>query len=179
MRRQKVAEVLVIDTSGSMGACHARGDNFIEGGINKTDISRAGAAAAIEALTGQDRVGVLAFSSGTDWAIPLGPKPDPTAAETALGTLIPQGDTEIATGLREALTELQGAAEDLRHIVLFTDGWDPNEANLLPIAGEIADSGITLSVVGTGEGAGTTLRRMATTKGVISKRSRRSLWKRP
>ena len=161
VRRQKVAEVLVIDTSGSMGACHARGDNFIEGGINKTDISRAGAAAAIEALTGQDRVGVLAFSSGTDWAIPLGPKPDPASAETALGTLIPQGDTEIATGLREALTELQGAAEDLRHIVLFTDGWDPNEANLLPIAGEIADSGITLSVVGTGEGAGTTLRRMA------------------
>lgn len=161
VRRQKVAEVLVIDTSGSMGACHARGDNFIEGGINKTDISRAGAAAAIEALTGQDRVGVLAFSSGTDWAIPLGPKPDPASAETALGRLIPQGDTEIATGLREALTELQGAAEDLRHIVLFTDGWDPNEANLLPIAGEIADRGITLSVVGTGEGAGTTLRRMA------------------
>jgi Mg-chelatase subunit ChlD len=161
VRRQKVAEVLVIDTSGSMGACHARGDNFIEGGINKTDISRAGAAAAIEALTGQDRVGVLAFSSGTEWAIPLGPKPAAASAETALGTLIPQGDTEIATGLREALAELQGAAEDLRHIVLFTDGWDPNEANLLPIAGEIADSGITLSVVGTGEGAGTTLQRMA------------------
>ncbi len=161
VRRQKVAEVLVIDTSGSMGACHARGDNFIEGGINKTDISRAGAAAAIEALTGQDRVGVLAFSSGTNWAIPLGPKPDPAAAEAALGTLTPQGDTEIATGLREALRELSGAGEELRHIVLFTDGWDPNEANLLPIAGEIADSGITLSVVGTGEGAGTTLQRMA------------------
>ncbi len=161
VRRQKVAEVLVIDTSGSMGACHARGDNFVEGGINKTDISRAGAAAAIEALTGQDRVGVLAFSSGTNWAIPLGPKPDAASAETALGTLTPQGDTEIATGLREALTQLQGAQEELRHIVLFTDGWDPNEANLLPIAGEIADSGITLSVVGTGEGAGTTLQRMA------------------
>jgi Mg-chelatase subunit ChlD len=161
VRRQKVAEVLVIDTSGSMGACHARGDSFIEGGINKTDISRAGAAAAIEALTGQDRVGVLAFSSGFDWAIPLGPKPDAASAEAALGTLTPQGDTEIATGLREALAQLRGAEEELRHIVLFTDGWDPNEANLLPVAGEIADSGITLSVVGTGEGAGTTLQRMA------------------
>jgi len=161
VRRQKVAEVLVIDTSGSMGACHARGDNFIEGGINKTDISRAGAAAAIEALTGQDRVGVLAFSSGTNWAIPLGPKPDAASAEAALGTLTPEGDTEIAAGLREALAELSGAGEELRHIVLFTDGWDPNEANLLPIAGEIADGGITLSVVGTGEGAGTTLQRMA------------------
>ena len=161
VRRQSVAEVLVLDTSGSMGACHARGDNFVEGGVNKTDISRAGAQAAIEALTIQDRVGVLAFSSGTDWAIPLGPKLDPAEIEAALGVLTPAGDTEIAVGLTEALNELRGAEEELRHIILFTDGWDPNEADLLPIADEIADSGVTLSVVGTGEGAGTTLQRMA------------------
>jgi hypothetical protein len=49
----------------------------------------------------------------------------------------------------------------LRHIVLFTDGWDPNDANLLPIAREIADAGVTLSVLGTGEGPGTALARMA------------------
>ena len=35
----------------------------------------------------------------------------------------------------------------LRHIVLFTDGWDPNEANLVPLARQIADAGITLSVL--------------------------------
>ncbi len=161
VRRQSVAEVLVIDTSGSMGSCHARGDVFIENGVNKTDISRAGAQSAIDALSTQDRVGVLAFSSGTNWAIPLGPKLDPASVEAALGVLTPSGDTEIRAGLDEALRELQGADEDLRHIVLFTDGWDPNEAELLPIADEIADSGITLSVVGTGEGAGTTLQRMA------------------
>lgn len=161
VRRQSVAEVLAIDTSGSMGACHARGEVFIENGVNKTDISRAGAQAAIDALSTQDRVGVLAFSSGTSWAIPLGPKLDPASVEEALAVLTPAGDTEIATGLDEALQELQSAEEDLRHIVLFTDGWDPNEAGLLPMAEEIADSGITLSVVGTGEGAGTTLQRMA------------------
>jgi hypothetical protein len=104
---------------------------------------------------------VLAFSSGTDWTIPLGPKLSPEEIEAALGLLTPAGDTEIARGLDEALAELKGASEDLRHIILFTDGWDPNEANLLPIAEEIADAGITLSVVGTGEGAGTTLQRMA------------------
>jgi Mg-chelatase subunit ChlD len=161
VRRQSVAEVLAIDTSGSMGTCHARGEMFIENGVNKTDISRAGAQAAIDALSTQDRVGVVAFSSGTSWAIPLGPKLDPASVEEALAVLKPEGDTEIANGLDEALQELQSAEEDLRHIVLFTDGWDPNEAGLLPMAEEIADSGVTLSVVGTGEGAGTTLQRMA------------------
>jgi hypothetical protein len=56
---------------------------------------------------------------------------------------------------------LAGAPEQLRHIVLFTDGWDPSDADLLPMARRIADAGVTLSVLGTGEGPGTTLQRMA------------------
>ncbi len=161
IRRKTVAEVLVIDTSGSMANCHCSGDQMVEGGVNKTDIYRAGAALAIDALADEDRVGVLAVSSGFDWVLPLGPKPDPVTAEQALGTLFPNGDTELARGLEAALEELSAAPESLRHIVLFTDGWDPNDANLVPLARRIADAGITLSVLGTGEGAGATLQRMA------------------
>ena len=161
VRRQPVAEVLVIDTSGSMGQCHCNGGEFQDGGVNKTDISRAGAALAIDALADSDTVGVLSFSSGYDWVIPLGAKPDAAAVETALGGLVANGDTEIAVALEAALTELEGVPDALRHIVLFTDGWDPNDANLVPIARQIADAGVTLSVLGTGEGPGTTLQRMA------------------
>lgn len=161
IRRQPVAEVLVIDTSGSMAACHCNAGISAEGGVNKTDISRAGAALAIDALSATDRVGVLSFSSGFDWVIPLAPKPDQAVVEKALGELFPNGDTEIATALGEALFQLQSAPEELRHIVLFTDGWDPDDANLLPIARDIADAGITLSVLATGEGPGSTLSRMA------------------
>ncbi len=160
VRRQPVAEVLVIDTSGSMAACHCN-SSTPDTGINKTDISRAGAAAAIDALAATDRVGVLAFSSGFSWVLPLAPKPGSAQIEEALKGLTPEGDTEIAAALTEALASLESAAEDLRHIVLFTDGWDPNEANLLPIVRQIADAGITLSVLGTGEGPGITLQRMA------------------
>ena len=164
LRRQPVAEVLVIDTSGSMAACHCDGSGGnmgTEGGINKTDISRAGAALAIEALDDMDRVGVLAFSSGYDWVLPLANKPDQATIDAALGTLFPQGDTEISGALEEALDQLRGAPESLRHIVLFTDGWDPTDADLVPVAREIADAGVTLSVLGTGEGPGHTLERMA------------------
>ncbi len=161
IRRQPVAEVIVIDTSGSMGACHCREGGFHEGDVNKTDISRAGAALAIDALAPTDQVGVLAVSSGTSWVIPLGERPSTEDAEAALASLFAAGDTEISNGLRAALNELKGVPDALRHIVLFTDGWDPNENSLLPIAREIADAGITLSVLGTGEGPGTTLQRMA------------------
>ncbi len=165
VRRQPVAEVLVIDTSGSMGACHCDGGATSEGGVNKTDLSRAGASQAIGALEATDLVGVVAVSTGVDWVIPLAPKPSEAAANEALGSLFADGNTEIANGLQAALDELRGVDDALRHIVLFTDGWDPNENGLLPLAREIADAGITLSVLGTGEGPGSTLQRMAAVGG--------------
>jgi hypothetical protein len=73
IRRQPVAQVLVIDTSGSMAACHCNSTSP-ETGVNKTDLSRAGAAAAIAALADSDKVGVLSFSSGFDWVLPLAPQ---------------------------------------------------------------------------------------------------------
>jgi uncharacterized membrane protein len=161
VRRQPVAEVLVIDSSGSMGACHCAGGQSVSAGVVKTDIAAAGAALAIDALADSDRVGVLAFSGGFDWLLPLAPKPSSAAVDEALGGLIASGDTEIAAALEEALAQLRTVPEDLRHIVLFTDGWDPNDANLLPIARKISDEGVTLSVLGTGEGPGSALRRMA------------------
>ena len=162
LRRQPVAEVLALDTSGSMGSCHCGGNaQRLEGGTPKTAIAREGASQAIGALTSGDQVGVLAFASGFDWTIPLGPRPDPETAAAALSTLTPEGDTEIRSALDEALRALSGVEGSLRHIVLFTDGWDPDEAGLLPMARRIADEGVTLSVLGTGEGPGATLERMA------------------
>ncbi len=164
IRRQPIAQILVIDTSGSMADCHCDGvndhDPSLQGGINKTDISRAGAALAIGALEDTDRIGVLAFTSGTSWALPLGLKGSQADIAGALGSLSPAGDTEIGNALLVALEELKAAPEELKHMVLFTDGWG-EESRLLDIAGQIADSGITLSVLGTGEGTGDTLRRMA------------------
>ncbi len=163
IRRQPVAEVLVIDTSGSMADCHCGGEErglTEAGGVNKTDISRAGAGLAIDALQPTDRVGVLAFTSGTRWALPLAEKPAAGVIAEALNSLTPQGDTEISPALAEALDALRDAPEEIRHIVLFTDGWG-DDPGLLQVAQDIAAEGITLSVLGTGEGSGETLRRMA------------------
>ncbi len=163
IRRQPVAQVLVIDTSGSMADCHCDGvsDHAPDaGGINKTDISRAGATLAIDALQPTDRIGVLAFTSGQRWALELANVPDAETVATALDSLVPAGDTEITPALEVALEALRDVPEEVRHMVLFTDGWG-DDPGLLDVAQQIAAEGITLSVLGTGEGTGETLRRMA------------------
>jgi len=170
VRRQPLAEVLVIDTSGSMAACHCEGgprNPLMEGtqsGVNKTDISKAGAKKAVEALDPIDRIGILAFNAGQRWALTLQPVPAPDTVDVAIAGLVPDGETEISAGLEVAFEELKAAEEDLRHLVLFTDGWG-EDSRLLDLAGEIADAGITLSVVGTGEGSGEVLRRAASIGG--------------
>lgn len=166
-REAEVAEVLLIDTSESMGACHCdeSGQNSFEGGVNKTDISKAAAVKAIEALGANDEVGVLAFSGNSQWVVPLQEFPDRATIDEGVGSLRPFGETRIVPAIEEAAEQLLQSEKELKHIILFTDGFtaeleigaefvgQPFARDLLDAVEAIADQGITVSVVGTGEGA--------------------------
>ncbi|MGB8362739.1 MAG: VWA domain-containing protein, partial [Acidimicrobiia bacterium] len=165
-REAQIAEVLLIDTSESMGACHCRENGeMIEGGVNKTDISKAGALRAIDALSSDDEVGLLAFSGTSDWVVPLQPLPSMETMENGVSRLRPFGETHIVPAFQEAVSELLASDKELKHIILFTDGFTteldlgaefvgaPMTANLLSAVEDAVDQGITVSVVGTGEGA--------------------------
>lgn len=171
-RRDSVAQVLAIDTSGSMGACHcaegganglATGGNRAGGGINKTDISRAGAARAIEALSANDQVGVLAFNTEQKFVIPLQKVPAQDVVTKGLRGLQPKGGTALPAALERAAEDLRGAKAKLKHIILFTDGFTSPEAlaGLEGQAARLAAEGITVSVLATGEGATAELERVA------------------
>ncbi len=168
-RRPTVAEALVVDVSGSMAACHCRpagfaggpdGEVIEEGGVNKTDITRVAVARAIESLSQQDTVGVLAFNDSSKWVIPLQQFPSTDVVDDALSRLHPDGATNVVPALREAIAGLKDVNAELRHIVLFTDGFSEEPA-MIEVAQDALGEGITLSVVGTGEGAGEILERMA------------------
>ncbi|MBW3667530.1 MAG: VWA domain-containing protein, partial [Actinobacteria bacterium] len=168
-REAEVAEVLLIDTSESMGACHCSEDQAMggpEGGPNKTDISKAAAVRAIEALGSGDEVGLLAFSGTSQWVIPLQEFPDRETIEKGVGSLRPFGETRIVPALRSAAEALRESDKELKHIILFTDGFTseldlgPDFISGSPFVGDLveevellAEEGITVSVVGTGEGA--------------------------
>ncbi len=174
-REAEVAEVLLIDTSESMGACHCdeNGMDSNEGGVNKTDISKAAAVRAIEALGSGDEVGVLAFSGTREWVIPLQEFPSRDVIEAGVGSLRPFGETRIVPAIEDAAEALLESDKELKHIILFTDGFtseleigaefvgSPFAGDLLAAVEEIAAQGITVSVVGTGEGATPSLEELA------------------
>ncbi len=167
-RRRTVAEVLSIDTSESMGACHCRNDQTInpveEGGVNKTDISRAAAERTIAALADTDEVGVLAWNSSARWVIELQQLPPADVVEDGLRSLQPFGQTDIRDSLTEAAEALLASSAELKHIILFTDGF--TDFRLISATAEEAgrlyeEHGITTSVLATGEGAAPPLEDIA------------------
>ena len=162
-RRPAIAQILAIDTSGSMTACHCNPDGAgarEEGGVNKTDISRSAAARAIEALTAQDEVGILAFNTRSRFVVPLSQLPPDEVVREGLESLQPRGGTNIPQALDEAIEALKASKASLKHIVMFTDGFT-NQKQLVPAARRVRKSGITLSVLATGEGPGDELEKMA------------------
>jgi Mg-chelatase subunit ChlD len=166
-RRKTVAEVLSIDTSESMSACHCREDQTMtieQGGVNKTDISRAAAERTISALAATDEVGVLAWNSSADWVIPLQQLPPADVVDRGLRSLQPFGQTDIRDSLRDAAEALIASDAELKHIILFTDGFTDQRliADTADEAGRLlAEHGITTSVLATGEGAAPLLEDIA------------------
>lgn len=162
-RRPAIAQVLAIDTSGSMTACHCNPEGVgarEEGGVNKTDISRSAAARAIEALTQQDEVGILAFNTKSRFVVPLSQLPPDEVVREGLASLHPEGGTHIPQALRASVKALETSKASLKHIVMFTDGFT-DQKSLVPAARWVRKRGITLSVLATGEGPGDELAKMA------------------
>jgi Mg-chelatase subunit ChlD len=167
-RRQSVAEVLAIDSSGSMGECHCaegQGQNQqLPGGVEKTDIARAAAQRAIEALSEIDEVGVLAFNTSHEWLIDLQQLPPEDVVREGLGAIRPGGGTNLSESLSTAAEALRQSQANLKHIILFTDGFtDPGVFDDLAeeAAALYAEEGITTSVIATGEGAADELEEIA------------------
>jgi hypothetical protein len=142
----------------------AGGGNFGgEGGVNKTDISRSAAARSIAALSRNDEVGVLAFNTGQRWVIDLQQLPAEEVVREGLGRLTPAGGTDVREPLTTAAEALRTSKARLKHIILFTDGFTAEGAlaGLVDQAAGLFEEGITVSVLGTGEGASEELAAVA------------------
>ena len=166
-RKRKVAQVMALDTSESMGECHCadgfEGPNRDLGGVTKTEIARAGAARAIDTLSDIDEVGILAVDTRERWIIDLQQLPSADIIDSGLAEVFPSGNTELSGTLPTAADALRESDAALKHIIVFTDGFT-SEADLSRMAdqaAELRDEGITVSVVGTGEGAARQLEAVA------------------
>lgn len=153
-----LALVLAVDKSGSMDRCHCDNPDLFQSytptlsGQPKVDIAKEAIMRAAGALGGQDYLGVVAFDSQPHWVLDLARLTDTAELEAAISSFTAEGQTNLEAGLEAAYQGLQGVQARRKHIILMTDGW-VRRGDLTPLANEMAQQGITLSVVAAGEGS--------------------------
>ena len=164
--QSNLALVLAVDKSGSMGRCHCDNPDLnqtytrAEVGQPKVDIAKEAIMRSSSALGPQDYLGVVTFDSVVRWPQPLAPLVDEFTLEQSIGTFAADGSTNLAIGVQSAYDALQDVSARRKHIILMTDGW-VRTGELTALVKEMADEGITLSVVAAGEGSATYLRELA------------------
>ncbi|MFI6477565.1 VWA domain-containing protein [Nonomuraea sp. NPDC050663] len=142
-RPAQAAEVIIVDTSGSMSGSKIRD-------------ARAAAAAAVQALPDGARFAVI---SGDDQARLIYPRGKQLAlashatrseAVKEIGRLLASGGTEIGKWLRLAGDLLDGHPEAVRHAILMTDGQNNESATVFQKALTACQGRFTCDSMGIG-----------------------------
>ena len=149
--RQAVALLLIIDHSASMYGKDPQ--------TSKLELAKGAAIAATQALVPEDRVGVLAFDSQTEWTVPftnIGEKQSLTQIQDNIARLSFGGGTDIYQALATGLPELaaQGSKGNIsaKHAVLLTDGRSYGETpDYDRLVATARQNGITLSTIAIGD----------------------------
>ena len=155
-RRASLAEVIVVDYSGSMAAA--------VGSRTKLDLANEAAVRSMELLGAGDRLGVMHVDTVVKWTIPLGEIKDREAmAKTVRAVDVGGGGIYIDLSLQAGYAALAKENVQLKHLLLFADGSDAEErSHAFALVSGAKARGITTSVVSLGKGPDTTdLERMS------------------
>ena len=145
-RKQTVAMAIVMDRSGSM-ACGAG-----SGGRTKMDMANLGAASAIDMLGPMDQVSVIAVDSAPHMVLPLQYASDAKAKRGRVLSIRSEGGgIFVKEGLMAGIRELAKANVAAKHIILFADAADAEEAgDYEKYLSKALATGITVSVIALG-----------------------------
>jgi Mg-chelatase subunit ChlD len=115
VRPQPPATVLfVVDKSGSMDRSEA--------GVSRFAFARQAVIETARQLSPDDTTGLLAFDAEPHWVVELARHPDPVTAIESGWKMQPGGGTRLHEALREAVASLEHAGDEMRLLVLVTDG---------------------------------------------------------
>ncbi|MCA9522334.1 MAG: VWA domain-containing protein [Myxococcales bacterium] len=131
-----VALMLVIDRSGSMSG-------------RKMELAKEAAKATANVLSGDSKIGVIAFDTRALRVVPLQSAAYKGRIQRMISSIQPGGGTEIYPALYLAYEDLQGINAKIKHIILLSDGKAPH-GRIAELVQEMRSEGITISTVGVG-----------------------------
>jgi Ca-activated chloride channel homolog len=135
-----LALLLVIDHSGSMKGL-------------KIEMAKDAAMRAVEAVRGDDLVGVLAFDGLVEWVSPgLATAADKVRVAAGIAGIEPRGGTEMFEAMRQAYLALADAPARRKQVILLTDGKSKPGA-FDRLASQFAAAGMSISTVAMGDEA--------------------------
>ena len=144
---RRTAIVFVLDSSGSMSA-------NVGGSFSSQQEIANGAPAAAAATRGPtDLVGIVTFSSGARWVVPLADNDDPAKTSNAINAISSGGGTNLPPALtlaRDALAPVEAA---VKHVIILSDGRSVGAEALPAIAEAMAADGINVSTISVGDQA--------------------------
>jgi Ca-activated chloride channel family protein len=145
-RRARLAEVILVDYSGSMSA--------EVGGHTKLSLANDAAARSGELLGATDRLGVAHVDTQVSWTLPIAPAGASIENSRRIrGVTTGGGGIYVDVALDTAYRALAREAVELKHVLLFADGADAEERTRAPqMAEDAARQGTTTSVVALGRG---------------------------
>ncbi|MEX1223508.1 MAG: VWA domain-containing protein, partial [Pirellulales bacterium] len=144
-RETRLGVVLVIDNSRSM----------LE--ANRMELAKQAAALAIEPLSENDLLGVIAFGDKSDWISEMIAVGEKSELRDRIDKLEATGvRTIMYPAVRKAFLALAAADVDRRTMIILTDGVSA-PGDFERIAREMADGGVRVSTVTVGAGADRTI----------------------
>lgn len=145
-QRGEVALLLIVDRSASMSSAF---------GVSKFDMAKEAAILATESLNPEDRVGILAFDTGTLWVVDfqqIGDAVNMASIQQSITNLPLGGGTDIELSLAVGLPALAQQPTGVRHAVLLTDGrsFTNNYPSYIRLMETARANEITLSTIAIG-----------------------------
>jgi len=135
------AVIFVIDRSGSMS-------RYVGGSSRRQQqIANESTALAIRSMDQQDLVGVIAFNTGADVVVPLGPNDDPRRAAEAVLSIGSGGGTDLLPALREARAQMLTCDAKLKQVIVLSDGASMNGGVLPALAAQMNADGIRIATI--------------------------------